>query len=180
MWAEALDCLFQKMPRDLLGRCRAVSVSGQQHGTVWWATTQELSHLNPALPLCAQLKNSFSLLESPIWMDTSTNVQCRELETAMGGADALCRATGSRAYERFSGPQIMRIRSERPQVYSATERISLVSSFIPSLLAGRVAPIDASDASGMNLLDITTGQWHMKCLSAVDPEETLIISGRMA
>lgn len=55
-------------------------------------------------------------------------------------------------------------------MYSNTERISLISSFLPSLLVGHYAPIDLSDGSGMNLLDIKTGQWNQDLLDCVAPD----------
>jgi len=47
------------------------------------------------------------------------------------------------------------------------QRISLVSSFACSLFLGRYAPIDWSDGSGMNLLDIHSKTWSPECLQAV-------------
>jgi len=44
------------------------------------------------------------------------------------------------------------------------QRISLVSSFVPSILIGDYSPIDLSDGSGMNLLDVNTKTWSQKCL----------------
>lgn len=44
------------------------------------------------------------------------------------------------------------------------QRISLVSSFAASLFIADYAPIDDSDGSGMNLLDIYTRDWSPECL----------------
>jgi hypothetical protein len=41
----------------------------------------------------------FSISDCPVWMDSSTTIQCRQLEAAVGGAQALSCLTGSRAYE---------------------------------------------------------------------------------
>lgn len=47
-----------------------------------------------------------------------------------------------------------KIHRERPEAYDNTERISLVCSFLASVLAGRYAEIETSDGSGMNLMHI--------------------------
>ncbi len=78
--------------------------------------------------------------------------------------------TGSRAYERFTGPQIKHLYKNQPDLYSQTERISLISSFLASLFLGKYAPIDLSDGSGMNLLNISTLKWENSLLEFVAPD----------
>jgi len=53
----------------------------------------------------------------------------------------------------------MRLRRKLPEMYAATSRISLVSSFLASLFLGNIAPMDISDVCGMNLWDIPGNQW---------------------
>ena len=69
-----------------------------------------------------------------------------------------------------AGNQIAKIAQEKAEAYSNTERISLVSSFAASLFLGQIAPIDTSDAGGMNLLDIHTLRWSQDCLDACGPD----------
>ncbi|MCX7591708.1 MAG: xylulose kinase [Kiritimatiellae bacterium] len=168
MWVKALDLVLEKMKAERwpLDRVRALSGSAQQHGSVWWRTgaREVLQTFRPDYELSMQLEACFSLTESPVWMDSSTTLQCRALETALGGADETARLTGSRAYERFTASQIAKIRREKPDVYANTERISLVSSFLASLFLADYAPIDLSDGSGMNLLDIRRKVWVPRAL----------------
>ncbi|KAL5847130.1 hypothetical protein ACOSQ3_010654 [Xanthoceras sorbifolium] len=173
MWVEALDLMLQKLSKYSLdfSKIAAVSGSGQQHGSVYWkkGSASILSALDPKKPLLDQLGSAFSIKESPIWMDSSTTVQCREMEKAVGGALELAKITGSRAYERYTGPQIRKIFQTQCEVYENTERISLVSSFMASLLIGAYACIDETDGAGMNLMDIKQRAWSKKALEATAP-----------
>lgn len=173
MWVAALDMLLGQMQADgaPLGEVCAISGSGQQHGSVWFGqgAAERLARLDAALPLVDQLEGIFTVGHSPVWMDSSTGRQCAAREAALGGAQATAEITGSRAYERFTGNQIAKIRELQPDAYMATERICLVSSFMASLLKGGYAPIDVSDGSGMNLMDIRTKDWSKAALACTAP-----------
>ncbi|TFY59774.1 hypothetical protein EVG20_g7662, partial [Dentipellis fragilis] len=169
MWLEALDLLMQRMKDEGVNfaSIRGISGAGQQHGSVYWSAGAEsaLESLDAGKSLLSQLSPSaFSLPKAPIWQDSSTTRECRELEVAVGGPQALADISGSRAYERFTGTQIKRIRRLKPEAYKATSRVSLVSSFLPSLFLGTIAPIEVSDASGMNLMDVLTCKWDDRLL----------------
>lgn len=102
---------------------------------------------------------------SPNWQDASTQKQCDLFDAELGDPETLAKVTGSKAHHRFSGPQILRYRTKYPSHYEETARISLVSSFLASVLLGKIAPIDISDVTGMNLYDIEKGDWDETLLA---------------
>ena len=174
MWAEALDLLLQFLRKKGcdLGEIQAVAGSGQQHGTVYFNDQADrvLRSLRPDCPLADQLAGVFSRATAPIWMDTSTAGQCREIEEGVGGRRSLLELTGNTAFERFSGPQIRKFFQIDPEGYRRTACIGLVSSYIASLLAGRLVPVDPGDGSGTNLMDIRARQWNPRALAACAPD----------
>ena len=117
------------------------------------------------------MKGAFSRAVIPNWQDSSTTVECREIESAVGGAEQLAEITGSKAHERFTGPQIMRWIKAHPDQFKETSRISLVSSYITTLLCldGEVKGIDESDVCGMNLWTMNTPErgWNGDILKAI-------------
>jgi len=173
MWAAALDRMAGVLASSGvdLAAVRAITGSAQQHGSVYLtkAATGALRALDAARPLAEQIAEIFSRPVAPIWMDCSTAAECASLTDAMGGDAALARLTGSRAYERFTAAQIRKFAVTDAAGYDATDRIHLVSSFMASLLAGRHAPLEPGDASGMNLMDLARRQWSPQALEATAP-----------
>ena len=173
MWAEALDMMMARVAGSGLDlrQLAAVSGSAQQHGSVYLnaAWPHVVRSIDAARPLVEQIRAVFARDESPIWMDSSTADECAEITAAVGGKDVLARRTGSRAFERFTGPQIRRFFKRSPERYRATARVHLVSSFLASLLSGDDAPIDPGDASGMNLMDLASQEWWQDAVEATAP-----------
>lgn len=171
MWVKALDTLLDRLILEgALFECVVgISGSAQQHGSIYWNQNgiNILEQLDVDKFLHNQIdEDAFAIPRSPIWMDSSTTVQCEEIEKAVGGKEEMVRITGSKAYERFTAAQIRKIFQQQPEAYANTVRISLVSSFLASIFLNKIAEIDFSDGSGMNLLDINTRQWSQKCLDA--------------
>ncbi|WVR08817.1 hypothetical protein IAU60_005875 [Kwoniella sp. DSM 27419] len=160
MLVKAMDLLFDKIKQRGwdVGSIRGVSAAGQL-----------LADVDPQQPLSDQLAGAFSRQVVPNWQDSSTSAECAQFEAAVGGQTALARMTGSRGYERFTGPQILRFKKLQPEAYSQTSRISLVSSAVTTLLCldGEVKGIDESDACGMNLWDIQQRQWAKPLLELI-------------
>ncbi|EME87916.1 uncharacterized protein MYCFIDRAFT_184774 [Pseudocercospora fijiensis CIRAD86] len=175
MWLEALDLVLERLNAAKLdfSKIKGVSGAGMQHGTVFWSKDAEklLGRLDSNKSLVSQLGaehgngGAFAHEMSPNWQDASTQKQCDAFDSELGDPDKLAFTTGSKAHHRFSGPQILRYRLKHPQHYEQTARISLVSSFLASTLLGKIAPMDISDVTGMNLWDINAGTWHEKLLA---------------
>lgn len=180
MWLDALDMGLMRLKAvpaaaSHLPNVFGVSVSGQQHGTVYWRVgasyhLRSLGGVNPHITLSEALRDCFIIRDCPIWADSSAVEQCEALEAALGGPEALAKATGSAAYPRFSGNQIAKIAAKSARAWSMCERVSLVSSFLTSVLIGAYAPIDRSDGSGMNLMDIRREVWHEGAMKATGAE----------
>jgi xylulokinase len=151
LWAAALDAMLARLAGAIdARRLRAISGSAQQHGSVYCGATPQV----------------LTRATSPIWMDSSTARECAEIEGALGGAAAVARLTGSRAFARFTGPQIRKFAREEPEAYARTECIHLVSSYMASLLLDARAPIDHADGSGMTLMDIRARAWSAEAIAA--------------
>ena len=161
LWLAALDLLLARLRSTgvEMGRIAAIGGDGQQHGSVYLNSrfAEALSGLAPSAPLAEQLRTALARPTSPIWMDSSTSAECRELDAAFGAR--MQADTGSPAIERFTGPQIRKFAKEEPERYAQTARIHLVSSFLCSVLIGKDAPVDSGDGAGMNLLNLRTMAW---------------------
>ncbi len=168
IWLEALDLAFERLGTEACREIRGVSVSGQQHGSVYLGsgTDAVLGSLIPDRSLAEQVEPVLSRAEAPIWTDSSTARECEEIRCALGGASTAAQLTGSDTFERFAGPQIRRFARTEPEAWADTAHICLVSSFVTSVLAGRLAPIDHGDGSGMNLLDIRRREWSPEAMAA--------------
>ncbi|KAF3770221.1 actin-like ATPase domain-containing protein [Cryphonectria parasitica EP155] len=180
MWLEAVDLVLSRLQEKKapLHRVRGISGACQQHGSVFWGHEAEallagLKGDDEKKGLKEQLEKAFSHPYGPNWQDHSTQSQCDEFDAALGSNKRLAEVTGSAAHhqlltnvracvcpQRFTGPQILRLRKKLPKMYAATSRISLVSSWLASVLLGSIAPLDISDVTGMNLWDIPFNTWN--------------------
>ncbi|KAJ8307076.1 hypothetical protein KUTeg_015160 [Tegillarca granosa] len=98
MWIKALEMLLNRMQNGGFDFSKVKGVSGAG-------------------------QDCFSIPDSPIWMDASTTAQCKKLEEAVGGGMRLAEITGARAFERYTGTQIMKISEYNTEAYNNTEVI---------------------------------------------------------
>ncbi len=103
LFVEALELAVSRL-RDVfdLSQIKAISGSGQQHGSVWWrfGSNSLLKKLNDRFDgskrenLLNLLQNTFSKSLSPIWMDSSTTPETVEITQAAGSSQQLANITG--------------------------------------------------------------------------------------
>lgn len=164
MWLEAMDNVFGQMKKAGFPFEQVCGMSGSamQHGSVFWSkkAASALGSMEGASSLSEALQGAFASTISPNWQDHSTGSEIKDFEQVAGGPDNLAQRTGSRAHYRFTGLQIRKlaVRSE-PSIYKETDRISLVSSFVASVLLGEVTSIEEADACGMNIYNIPNGDY---------------------
>ncbi len=136
MWVKALDVLFAAIRAKGfdLGRVNGISGAGQQHGSVYLRESLSGRRWSTSTPLADQVKPLLSRDTAPIWMDSSTSQECREIAASVGGDERVVAISGSRAIERFTGPQIRKFWQGRARALRGHEADP------PGELLHRVAP----------------------------------------
>ena len=173
MWADALDRVMAAFARSGLdvSRVAAISGSAQQHGSVYLnARRRRRSHRSIRRSRWSSRSAVSSRApSSPVWLDTSTSDECREITATLGGAAEVARLTDRARSSDSRGRRFAGSRRRCRPPTRQTARIDLVSSFLASLLAGRAAPLEPGDASGMNLMDLARRAWAPAALAATAP-----------
>jgi len=169
LWVLALEELLSEFKKSGINFSDIKGIGGaaQQHATVYlnrdflksWVWQSSLSQT---------VKPMISMERSPIWMDQSTSRECEEINDALPNIDFALQNSGSLITHRFSGPQIRRFAKLFPSYYEHTSVIHLLSSFLTCLFIGRNGPIDLSDTSGMNLLNLNELTWDKILVQATE------------
>ncbi|MBN2323051.1 MAG: xylulokinase [Spirochaetes bacterium] len=129
--------------------------------------------------------NGKALRNSIIWADLRSTTQAEHLSQRID-RDRVYEITGHRLSASYSATKIMWIREHEPSIYKRTEKFIHAKDYLASRLTGNIIS-DYSDASGMNLLDITSLKWSEEILEAtgIDPSklpdigESVEISGKV-
>jgi xylulokinase len=192
-YLRAFDELMRRARADptmgrMLKHVRAIGGCAQQHGAVYWASEGEalLRKLNESSSgegnnnqddsptLYAPLEGgvAFSRSDCSIWMDSSTEDVCEELNLKFG-EDVVSKRTGAAFTPRFTGPQLAKFARDDPEVFQATSSVQLISTFLTSLLLGAMGPADFADSSGQNMVDLRTREYDSEILAALDPSGAL-------
>ena len=174
MLIEAVDLAFKRLSEsDIdLSRIKAIKCDGMQHCTVYVNSLfdQTISTLDPEQNLLKQISPCISRPASPIWEDRSTSKEAEYLTDALKNKGGIVKLTGNRAELRFPASQILKWAKEYPGEYENTSNILILSTFITSILSGKISAVDTGDGWGANLntLDIDNPGWSDKVLTVID------------
>ncbi len=109
-------------------------------------------------------KSARPLRNAIIWADQRAVAQ----ERWLGGQispDEVYRITGHRLSASYSLLKMLWLRDNQPDVYKATYKFVHAKDAIVARLTGAFVT-DPSDASGMNLYDLDSGQWSARIIDA--------------
>ena len=124
-----------------------IGLTGQMHGLVLLDDDERL--LRPAM----------------LWNDQRTAAECAMMNEAVG-EERLIAITGKPALTSFTAPKLLWVRDHEPEVFAKIRHVLLPKDAIRLHLTGCHA-IDATDASGTSLLDISTRSWSTEILQAL-------------
>jgi len=137
-------------PKDIAG----IGFSGQMHGLVMLGEHGDV------------------VRKSIIWCDGRTADECAEIMNKVG-KEKLVEITANHALTSFTAGNILWVRNHEKENYKRCRHILLPKDYIRYKLTGKLG-MEASDASGMNLLDINTRTWSEEVLNILDIDRELL------
>jgi len=117
-------------------------------------------------------ENGESLRNSIIWCDGRTADECAEIMEMVGGS-RLVDLTGNQALTSFTAGNILWVRKNEPELYKRCRHILLPKDYLRYKLTGKLG-MEASDASGMNMLDIHKRVWSDEVLKRLEIDRALL------
>ena len=126
------------------GQVAGIGVGGQMHGLV--ALDKDDNVLRPAI----------------LWNDGRTAEEVAYLNGVVG-KQTLSKYTANIAFAGFTAPKLLWMKKHEPDLFAKIAKIMLPKDYVNYILTG-VHCTDASDASGMLLLDVEKRRWSKEML----------------
>jgi len=133
------------------GEVAALGVSGQQHGFV--PLDKEGQVIRPA----------------KLWCDTSTNAECEQITSKLGGEKAVIEEIGNAILPGFTASKILWLKRKEPKNYARLATVLLPHDYLNFWLTGNKV-MEYGDASGTALLDVRKRRWSSAVIKAIDAE----------
>jgi xylulokinase len=137
------------------GDVAGVGLSGQMHGSVFLDSAGTV--IRPAL----------------LWNDQRTANECQEIETKVGGREALIRMVANPALTGFTAPKLVWVRKHEPAHWERVRQVLLPKDYVRYRLTGTYAT-EVSDASGTLMLDVANRRWSRELLAKLEIDPSLL------
>ena len=132
-----------------LGRVRALSVSGQQHGLV--VLDEAMQVIRPA----------------KLWNDTETAPQNSELVSRLGGQEAWVERFGIVPLTGYTVSKLLWLKQVEPANFARVRHILLPHEYLNWWLTGELCA-EYGDASGTGFFDPRKREWAREVLDEID------------
>ncbi|SKA73516.1 xylulokinase [Clostridium sp. USBA 49] len=133
---------------------KGVGFSGQMHGLVLLDKYGNV--LRPAI----------------LWCDQRTQEECDYLNYEIGQKN-ISLYTGNKALTGFTAPKLLWVKKHEKEIFNKIAHILLPKDYIRYKLTGQFAT-DASDASGMLMLDVKERKWSKEMLDILGIKEEVL------
>ena len=133
---------------------KGIGISGQMHGLVMLDEANEV--LRPSI----------------IWCDQRTGAEVEDMLKIMPREDWIA-VTANPPLTGWTAAKILWVKKNEPELYNRCRHILLPKDYIRLILTGDYAT-EVSDASGMQLLDVTNRCWSEKVLEKLDIDRELL------
>lgn len=127
---------------------KGIGISGQMHGLVMLD------------------KDNNVLRNSIIWCDQRTAKEVEQMNQIVG-REKLVEITANPALTGWTASKILWVKNNEPEIFEKCRHILLPKDYLRLILIGEYAT-EVSDASGMQLLDVTNRCWSDELLSAFE------------
>ncbi len=153
-WKGTTDAIKKIISRNsaLGNQIEGISFSGQMHGLV--ILDEGGNILRPSI----------------LWNDGRTQKQCDYLNEVIG-QDKLSKYTGNIALSGFTGPKVLWVKENEPEIFNKIAHILLPKDYLRYCLTGDYK-IDVSDAAGTLFFDVENKTWskEMMDILSIKPE----------
>lgn len=151
--ADGIQAVLQKSgvpAADVAG----IGLSGQMHGLVMLD------------------KDGKVLRPSIIWCDQRTAKECDQMNSVIG-KEQIIAITANPAMTGFTAAKILWVQNNEPEIYAKCAHILLPKDYIRYMLTGEYAT-EVSDASGMQLMDVSARTWSDVILQKLNIDKALL------
>jgi xylulokinase len=176
LFLASLDAIFADLAAAgvPLGEVAVINTSGQQHGHAYLGPDAREAFAglrNPGAAsggdLVTRLGGVFSYGTAPIWKTANTAPDADAIRQGVGGKRRMIELSGSDSPLRFTGAVIRRVGRQFPALYEKTEKILLISDFVPAVLTGAAdVPVDFGNGAGTSLMNYRARTWDRGLIEA--------------